>query len=66
MKGITNLGLLYKKSLDYKLVGFCDLDYAGEKIEGKFTSGRCQFISENLILQASKRQVTISLSTAET
>jgi len=27
LKGTTNLGLLYKKSLDYKLVGFCDVDY---------------------------------------
>ena len=27
LKGTTNLGLLYKKSLDYKLVGFCDADY---------------------------------------
>ena len=26
LKGTTNLGLLYKNSLDYKLVGFCDVD----------------------------------------
>jgi len=33
LKGTTNLGLLYRKSLDYKLVGFCDADYAGDWIE---------------------------------
>ncbi|PNY05239.1 retrotransposon-related protein [Trifolium pratense] len=33
LKGTTNLGLFYKKSNDYKLVGFCDADYAGDKIE---------------------------------
>jgi len=29
LKGTTNLGLPYRKSLDYELVGFCDADYAG-------------------------------------
>ena len=65
LKGTTNLGLLYKKSLDYKLVGFCDADYAGDRIERKSTSGNCQFLGENLISWASKRQATIALSTAE-
>ena len=32
LKGSTNLGLLYRKSLDYKLVEFCDADYDGDKI----------------------------------
>jgi len=33
LKGTTNLGLLYRKSLDYKLVGLCDVDFAGDRIE---------------------------------
>ncbi|KAK2367888.1 putative mitochondrial protein [Trifolium repens] len=65
LKGTTSLGLLYKKSFDCKLVGFCDADYAGDKIERKSTSGNCQFIGENLISWASKRQATIALSTTE-
>jgi len=65
LKGTTNLGLLYKKSSDYKLVGFCDADYAGDRIERNSTSGNCQFLGENLISWASKRQATIALSTAE-
>ncbi|CAJ2661709.1 unnamed protein product [Trifolium pratense] len=65
LKGTTNLGLLYKKSNDYVLNGFCDADYAGDKIERKSTSGNCQFVGENLISWASKRQTTIALSTAE-
>ena len=56
LKGTINLGLLYRKSLDYKLVGFCDADYAGDRIERKSTSGNCQFLGENLISWASKRQ----------
>jgi len=49
LKGTTNLGVLYRKSLDYKLVGFCDADYAGDRIERKSTSVNCQFLGENLI-----------------
>jgi len=64
LKGTTNLGLLYKKSSDYKLVGFCDANYAGDRIERKSTSGNCQFLSDNLLSWASKRQATIALSTA--
>ena len=55
LKGTTNLGLLYKKSSDYKLVGFCDANYAGDRIERKSTSGNCQFLGDNLKSWASKR-----------
>jgi len=65
LKGTTNLGLLYMKSLDYKLIGFCDADYAGDRIERKSTSGNCQFLDENLISWVSKRQETIAMSTTE-
>jgi len=47
------------------LIGFCDADYAGDRIERKSTSGNCQFLGENLISWASKRQATIAMSTAE-
>jgi hypothetical protein len=65
LKGTTNLGLLYRKSLDYQLVGFCDADYAGDRIERKSTSDNCQFLGDNLISWTSKRQETIARSTAE-
>ena len=38
LQGTTNLGLCYKKSHEYRLVGFCDADYAGDRIERKSTS----------------------------
>jgi len=47
------------------LVGFCDADYAGDKIEIKSISGNCQFLGENLISWASKRQATIAMSTTK-
>lgn len=39
LRGTTYLSLLYKKSKDYNLVGFCDADYAGDRVERKTTSG---------------------------
>lgn len=53
------------KSLDYKLVGFCDVEYVGNRIKRKSTSGNFQLICENLIPYVSKRQATIALSIAE-
>jgi len=44
LKGTTNFGLLYRKSLDYKLVGFCDADYAGDRIERKSTMETVSFL----------------------
>ena len=65
MQGTTNLGLFYEKSKEYRLVGFCDADYAGDRIERKSTSRGCHFLGGNLVSWSSKRQITISLSTAE-
>ncbi|XP_050915377.1 uncharacterized mitochondrial protein AtMg00810-like [Lathyrus oleraceus] len=56
LKGIINLGFLYKKSLDNKLLRFCDADYAGDGIKRKSTSGNNQFIGKNLIYWTSNRQ----------
>ena len=30
LKGTNNLGLCYRKSKEYKLVGYCDADFAGD------------------------------------
>jgi hypothetical protein len=65
LKRTTNLVLLYRKYSDYQLVGFCDVDYDGDRIERKSTSGNCQFLGDNLISWASKSQETIDMSTAE-
>jgi len=47
------------------LIGFCDVDYAGDMIERKSTSGNCQFLGEKLISWATKRQATNAMSTTE-
>jgi hypothetical protein len=65
LKGTPNLGLMYEKTSEYRLSGFCDADYAGDRMERKSTSGNCQLLGKNLISWASKRQSTIALSTTE-
>ncbi|RDX66800.1 hypothetical protein CR513_54403, partial [Mucuna pruriens] len=39
--------LKYKKSDKYKLKGYNDADFTGDKIERKSTSGGCHFIGAN-------------------
>jgi len=63
--GTTNLSLMYKYTDSYKLTGYCDADYAGDRVERKSTSGGCHFLRRNLISWASKKQNSIALSTAE-
>ena len=65
LKGTTNVGLCYRKAEKFNLVGFCDADFAGDRVERKSTSGSCQFLGGNLISWYSKKQPTIALSTTE-
>lgn len=65
LKGMINLCLCYRKFKDYKLVGYFDVDYAGDKLERKNTFGSCQFLGDNLISWSSKRKSTIAFSTVE-
>ena len=65
LKGTTNLGLYYRKSREYKLVGYYDADFTGDRIERKSTSGSFQFLRDNLISWSNKRQSIIAFSTVE-
>ena len=47
------------------LVGFCNVDWAGNVDDRKSTSEGCFYLRNNLISQYSKKQNAISLSTAE-
>ena len=39
LKGTTNLSLFYRKSNEYSLVGYCDADFARDRVEHKSTFG---------------------------
>nr|XP_027188680.1 uncharacterized protein LOC113785811 [Cicer arietinum] len=63
--GTTDLDLWYSKGSHFDFVAYCDVDYAGDKIERKSTSGACQFLGEALISWSCRKQNTIALSTTE-
>jgi len=56
---------MYEHINNYRLTGYCDADYAGDRVERKSTSGGCHFLGRNLISWASKKQNSIAQSTAE-
>ncbi|CAM8981883.1 unnamed protein product [Rhodiola kirilowii] len=58
-------GIWYTKDTNPHLVGFCDADWAGKAEDRKSTSGGCFFLGNNLVSWFSKKQNSISLSTAE-
>ena len=65
LKGTPNLGIWYPKDSGFNLVGYTDSDYAGSVVDRKSTSGSCQFLGNRLISWYSKKQQTVSNSTAE-
>lgn len=65
LNGTTNIGLCYRNSKEYKIVGYCDVDYAGDRLQRKSKFRSNQFMGNNLFSWSSKRQSTVALSIAE-
>ncbi|MCH79563.1 gag-pol polyprotein [Trifolium medium] len=65
INGTSDYGILYSKTENSTLVGYCDADWAGSADDRKSTSGGCFFLGNNLISWFSKKQNCVSLSTAE-
>lgn len=65
LKGTPNLGIWYPRDTGFNLIGYTDSDYAGCRIDRKSTSGACQFLGRRLVSWQSKKQHTVSTSTAE-
>ncbi|CAM8923254.1 unnamed protein product [Rhodiola kirilowii] len=63
--GTTDYGLWYTKDTNSCLVGYCDADWARNAEDHKSTSRGCFFLGNNLVSWFSKKQNSISLSTAE-
>ncbi|CAM8902386.1 unnamed protein product [Rhodiola kirilowii] len=63
--GTDDFGIWYTKDTNPHLVGYCDADWAGNAEDRKSTSGGCFFLGNNLVSWFSKKQNSISLSTAE-
>ena len=65
LKGTPNLGIWYPRESGFELIGYSDADYAGCKIDRKSTTGTCQFLGDKLVSWFSKKQNSVSTSTAE-
>ncbi|CAM8941470.1 unnamed protein product [Rhodiola kirilowii] len=48
-----------------EIVGYCDADWAGDRVDMKSTTGFCTFIGGNLVTWKSKKQKVISCSSVE-
>ena len=65
LKGTPRYGLVYRKSKDFKLVGYSDSDWAGCLESRKSTSGYVFLLGNSVISWASKKQPVVALSTTE-
>ncbi|KAI3718383.1 hypothetical protein L6452_19252 [Arctium lappa] len=65
LKGTPNLGLWYPKDSGFDLIRYSDSDFAGCKLDKKSTTGGCQLLGGKLVSSTSKKQNSVSTSTAE-
>ncbi|KAJ9544821.1 hypothetical protein OSB04_024528 [Centaurea solstitialis] len=65
LKGTPNLGLWYSKDSGFDLTTYSDSDFAGCKIDRKSTTGGCHLLGGKLVSWTSKKQNSVSTSTAE-
>ena len=65
IQGTLHLGLFLRPSSSAELVVYSDADWAGCPDTRKSTSGYAVFLGDNLVSWSSKRQNTVSRSSAE-
>jgi len=65
LKGTVSLGLSFKKCAGGNLTGYSDVDWASDVNERRSTSGNPFSLARGVVSWLSKKQATISLSTAE-
>jgi hypothetical protein len=65
LKGTEEFGLWYPKGKDLSLIAYTDADWAGCIDDRRSTSGPAFYLGECLVSWLSKKQSSISLSTAE-
>ncbi|XP_031277509.1 secreted RxLR effector protein 161-like [Pistacia vera] len=65
IKGNPGLGVWFRKSESFQLVGYSDSDWAGSIDDMKSTSGYVFFLNSGAVCWLSKRQATIAQSTGK-
>ena len=61
----AHMKLVYKRSGDCRLIGYCDSDWAGDKQDYKSTTGYTFMLSGAAVSWNSKKQPTVTKSTTE-
>ena len=65
IKGTMNYGLSYNRCSNFRLVGYSDSDWAGDKFDRKSITGYVFMLSGCAITWKSKKQSTVALSSTE-
>jgi hypothetical protein len=65
LKGTLHYGLSLLRSTNTNITAYSDADWAGCPDTRRSTSGYCVFVGDNLVAWSSKRQTTVSRSSAE-
>jgi hypothetical protein len=64
LKGTLDYGLCYTRDHDFRLYGYTDLDWVGSALDRKSTSRCCLSLESAMTSWQSRKQSSISLSTA--
>ncbi|KAL4582285.1 hypothetical protein LXL04_006830 [Taraxacum kok-saghyz] len=65
LQNTTSLGIWYPANTGFFVQAFTDSDLRGCNLDLKSTSGACQFLDRKLVSWQSRKQMCVSLSTAE-
>ena len=65
LKGTIDIGLYYDGSHEYRRYGYTDADWAGSVSDRKSTLGGCYSLGSAMISWFSRKQSSVSLSTAK-
>ena len=65
LKGTIDFGIYYDGSHECRLYGYTDVDWDGSVSDKKSISGGCYSLGSTMISWFSRKQSSVSLSTAE-
>ncbi|XP_022855973.1 uncharacterized protein LOC111377145 [Olea europaea var. sylvestris] len=65
LKRASGLGIVYNNHGHTCIEGLIDADWAGSKINRRYTTGYCVFVGENLVSWRSKKQNVVFRSSAK-